>query len=118
MSSIPLNSDVVRRYLARALTGDTERPRPPVTLPGQRADSVPQPTPAPAPPPIWTGDLRNRSRAISGAAEAEPGDEAGPYTREELIRMDIRFRARLTRAFERGKESRQAAANQIAVPRW
>jgi hypothetical protein len=118
MSTSSLRSEVVRRYLVRALTGDTERPRPPVTLPGQRADSVPQPTPAPAPPPIWTGDLRNRSRAISGAAEAEPGDEVGPYTREELIRMDTRFRARLLGAFKRGKESRQAAANQFAAPRW
>ena len=39
----------------------------------------------------------------------------GPYTHEELVRMDARFRTRLLRAFERGKESRQAAANQIAA---
>jgi hypothetical protein len=32
--------------------------------------------------------------------------------------MNDRFRAAVLRAFKRGKESRQAAANQIAAPRW
>jgi hypothetical protein len=32
--------------------------------------------------------------------------------------MDNRFRARVERAFKRGKENREAAANQIAAPRW
>jgi hypothetical protein len=119
MSNFCLNSEAVRRYLTRALTGDTERERPPVTLAGQRPDRIPQPTPPPPPaPPMWTGDLRNRSRATSGAAEAEPGDEQGPYTYAELVQMNNKFRARLLRAFKRGKESRQAAANQIAAPRW
>jgi hypothetical protein len=118
-----LNNDVVRRYLVRALAGDSsERPRPPVTLAGRQhgngsaAASPSAASPAPAPP-VWTGDLR-RSRIVTGAAEAEPGDEQWTYSREELIRMDRRFRARLLHAFERGKESRQAAANQIAAPRW
>jgi hypothetical protein len=119
MSNFSLNSAAVRRYLVRALTGDAERPRPPVSLAGQRSSSVPEPIPPPAPPPpMWTGDLRNRSRATSGADEAEPGDEQGPYAYAELVRMDTRFRVRLLRAFKRGKESRQAAANQIAAPRW
>jgi hypothetical protein len=53
------------------------------------------------------------------AAEAQPGDEqCGDYSRKRLERMDSRFQARLRRAFKRGKESRQAAANQIAAPRW
>jgi hypothetical protein len=111
MSNFSLNSRAVRRYLVRALTGDTERPRPPITLAGQRPSTVLQPgvPPAPSTPPVWTGDLRNRSRATSGAAEAEPGDEQGAYSREQLIRMDHRFRTRLLRAFERGHESRTAA---------
>jgi hypothetical protein len=53
------------------------------------------------------------------AAEAQPGDEQyGDYSRKRLLRMDNRFQVRLRRAFKRGKESRQAAANQIAAPRW
>jgi len=46
----------------------------------------------------------------STAAQSEPGDEQGGYTHAQLIRMDNRFRARLLRAFKRGKEHRQAAA--------
>jgi hypothetical protein len=122
MSNFSLNSAAVRRYLVRALTGDAERPRPPITLPGQRADSVPQPgpPPLPAPAPKWTRPSHDRwwDCTISSRAKPEPGDEVGPYTYEELVRMDARFRTRLLRAFKRGKESRQAAANQIAAPRW
>jgi hypothetical protein len=119
MSNFSLNNKVVRRYLIRALTGDAERPRPPITLAGQRTDGVPQPI-SPAAPPIWTRPSHDRrqSRAISNRVEPEPGDEQWTYSRQQLVMMDTRFRARLLRAFKRGKESRQAAANQIAAPRW
>jgi hypothetical protein len=50
--------------------------------------------------------------------DALPGDEQATWSRKRLLRMDNRFQARLERAFKRGKESRQAAANQIAAPRW
>src|SRR5262249_62247768 len=113
----PYTAKAPRRCLVPPLPGDPAPPPPPITLAGQRPDSIPQPIPPPAPP-VWTGDLRNRSRATSGAAEAEPGDEQGPYAYAELVRMNNKFRARLLRAFKRGKESRQAAANQLAAPRW
>ena len=48
----------------------------------------------------------------------EPGDEQGAYTHAQLLRFDNRFRARLLRAFKRGKERREAAANRIALPLW
>src|SRR5437016_6231009 len=100
MSNFFLNNETVRRYLVRALAGDSERPRPPVSLAGQPSDNAPQPTPPPAPaPPIrsWpTHDRRNRAK--SSRAVPEPGDEQGAYSREQLIRMDTRFRARLLRA--------------------
>jgi hypothetical protein len=122
MSNFSLNSEVVRRRLVRMLTGDAERPRPPITLPGQRADSVPQPAapPVPAPLPIWTRPPHNRrqDRTIASRAVPEAGDEQWTYSRTELVRMDNHFRTRLLRAFKRGRESRQAAANQIAAPRW
>ena len=54
----------------------------------------------------------------SKAELPKPGDEQSAYTHPQLVRFDNRFRARLLRAFKRGKESRQAAANQIAAPRW
>ena len=47
----------------------------------------------------------------SKAALPMPGDEqVGGWSQAQLIRMDHRFRARLLRAFESGKENRQAAA--------
>jgi hypothetical protein len=55
----------------------------------------------------------------SKVALPEPGDEQhGDYSHARLVRMDNRFRARLLRAFKRGKESRQAAANHIATHLW
>jgi hypothetical protein len=50
--------------------------------------------------------------------DAQPGDEQATWSRKRLLRMDNRFRARLQRAFKRGKERREAAANRIAVPLW
>jgi hypothetical protein len=50
---------------------------------------------------------------------SQPGDEqVGEWPRSRLIKMDNRFRARLLAAFERGKESREAAANRIPTPLW
>ena len=54
----------------------------------------------------------------SKAALPEPGDEQDAYTHAQLLRFDNRFRARLLRAFKRGKESRESAANRIATPLW
>jgi len=107
MSNFSLNNEAVRRYLVRALSGDAERPRPPITLPGQRPGSVLQPTPPPlpAPAPIGTRPIHDRPRDPSRRAEPEPGDAVGPYSREQLVQMNNRFRARLLRAFKRGKES-------------
>jgi hypothetical protein len=51
----------------------------------------------------------------SKAALPEPGDEQGAYSHTQLIQMDNRFRARLLRAFERGKERRESAANQVEL---
>jgi hypothetical protein len=65
-----------------------------------------------------------REICATAAAQYQVPQRPSPVAKWDLtraknfIRMDTRFRARLTRAFERGKESRQAAANQIAVPRW
>jgi hypothetical protein len=52
----------------------------------------------------------------SKAEPARPGDEQFTYTRKQLIRMDNRFRARLMRAFKRGKESRESAAQAYVIP--
>jgi hypothetical protein len=43
-------------------------------------------------------------------------DEQFTYTRKQLIRMDNRFRARLVRAFKRGEENRESAAQAYAIP--
>jgi hypothetical protein len=117
MSSL-LYSETVRRRLVRMLTGDVERPRPPVTLAGQRTSGAPPSDPSPLPaasPPVWTtAPYSRRDRAI---AEPEAGDEQGPYSREQLIRMDCRFRAQLLRTFRDGLESRDSAAGLGVPPR-
>jgi hypothetical protein len=57
---------------------------------------------------------RNRGRPPYLAGKRtpwQPGDEqVGDWSHSQLLRMDNRFRARLLRAFKRGKENRQAAA--------
>jgi len=57
-------------------------------------------------------------RQHSRNMDAQPGDEQATWTRKQLTRMDSRFRARLLRAFERGKERREAASHRIAAPLW
>jgi len=48
--------------------------------------------------------------ARSEGEESVPGDEAiGAFSREQLVRFDDRFRERMERAFETGRESREAA---------
>jgi hypothetical protein len=108
--SFPRSSEVVRRYLARALQSDMERAATtPISLAGSRTNG--RAPPPPEAPPIsevamsgtpYAGRLKVR--------EPEPGDEQAPYSRTELVRMNDEFCTRLERAFERGKESRQAAA--------
>ena len=118
MSSLQY-SEAIRKRLVHMLTGDTGRPRPPISLAGPRTNGGAAPPLSPGAPPTprelpW----EHFRRAVISAGEPVASDEAGPYAYGELVRMDNRFRARLLQAFERGKESRQAAANQIAAPRW
>jgi len=44
-------------------------------------------------------------------APCQPDDGIGPYTREQLMRMDCDFVAAVERAIAAGKESRQAATH-------
>src|SRR5262249_10553136 len=53
---------------------------------------------------------RYGARERSKQALPQPGDElVGDYSRDQLMRFDTRFRERLLRAFETGRESREAA---------
>jgi hypothetical protein len=102
---------------------DVNRPPASITLAGPPTNggAAPQWRPSLSPEPSPTPrelPLQHFRRAVLNAGEPVAGDEAGPYAHSELVRMDNRFRTRLLRAFERGKESRQAAANRIANPRW
>jgi hypothetical protein len=123
MSTFSPSREAVRQYLIRALTGDAERLRPPVTLAGPQTNgSTPPPTPLPPtpspPPPVRTqGPHVRRQHTHAYRAEFQPGDEQGAYSREQLVQMDDRFRTRLLQAFESGKESWWSAANQVATPR-
>jgi hypothetical protein len=65
--------------------------------------------------PMSNADTRRGRKPYAGIVKtsvSEPGDERqGDYSREQLVRFDNRFRARLLlRAFETGAESREAAA--------
>ena len=46
-----------------------------------------------------------RARQKRGASD----EQVGGWSHAQLVRMDNRFRARLLRAFKRGKENRQVA---------
>jgi len=119
MSNFSLNSEAVRRYLVRALAGDSERPRSPITLagPSNGTPSSGAPSTLTSSRPAWPQPPSNhRDRDWLAVAEPEPGDEQGPYEYAELVRMDQRFRARLLRAFERGTESRAAATARHSDP--
>jgi hypothetical protein len=123
MSTSLLGSEIVRKYLIRALTGDAERRQhAPVSLAGPHTNgsAIPQQPPPLLPDTPTPRELtwEHHRRSVISAGEPLAGDEAGPYAYAELVRMNNRFRARLLQAFERGKESRQAAANRIATPRW
>ena len=49
------------------------------------------------------------TRSNITALPFQPGDECWPYSRDQLMRMDLRFSRRLRRAFASGEESRAAA---------
>src|SRR5262245_54105408 len=73
----------------RMLIRDAQRPRPPITLAGQRASDgvVPQPASPLLPDerPKWTGTPRGHgSRTMPGGAEPTAADGEGPYSRSEL----------------------------------
>jgi len=108
----------LRRHFVRLMLQDMYREKPPVSLPGRPSMYSPRPKPPP-PPPAKTG-YGPRPDAYSKLAATKPvaEDALWCWTRAQLIRMDNRFRERLLRAFERGKESREAAANRIATPLW
>jgi hypothetical protein len=168
----------VRRRLIRMLAGDSERPRPPVTLPrrylGHHAGADPvghehcadagaqkvdhrdgdrergaqeqhhdgldhhagagaraaahdhlgadlhplagagahRRLATSAPAPKWTGSIPrgHASRSgIPGGVEPTPADAAGPYSLEELERMDRAFVTAVEHAFQNGGEHRSAA---------
>jgi hypothetical protein len=102
--SFPQSSEVVRKYLARALQDDRERPKPPITLAGPQTNGS-------TPPPSWTAPIPKVTTSgtpyterLKVREEAEPGDEQWPYTRAELIRMNDRFIERMEQALARGLE--------------
>jgi hypothetical protein len=53
------------------------------------------------------GPLRNRHNKHD--QEPDPGDGAGPYSYDKLLKMDQRYCSAVERAFKLGTESREAA---------
>ncbi len=90
--------------LVRMLVGDSTRPRPPVSLPGQQALPTAPPPPA-APLPV---KLRSYRQALpQGKVISSPsrdGDAREPYSRRRLRRMNRSFVKRLERAIAHGQE--------------
>jgi hypothetical protein len=56
----------------------------------------------------WAADAARWQQYFRDAPPQVGDEQVGGWSHAQLIRMD-RFRARLLRAFKRGKESRQAA---------
>src|SRR5262249_46243821 len=116
----PTDLRQLRRRISKMLALDAfNRPVPPVSVPGKLAPAPNPPQPKPPPMPrLGLGPQHLEQRKRLPPAPPSDKDGRGAYLHSELLRMDNRFRVRLERAFKRGKESRQAAANQIAAPRW
>jgi hypothetical protein len=123
-ATLSIDPKAAHRRLIRMLTGDAQRPRPLVTLPGRHAGNG-----APAPLPIQPlhplhergGDKRgiprghgSRSGMVDGV-EPTAEDAEGPYRYEQLLDMDQRFVAAVERAFQNGGESRSTASQSV---RW
>jgi hypothetical protein len=92
--------------LIRMLAGDTNRPRPPISLAGR--PTIPTPPPpslAPAPVPVThPRPLGRTPREKAVEPSSDDADACEPYSREQLVDMDMRFVKRLERAIARGKE--------------
>jgi hypothetical protein len=108
------------RRLIRMLAGDaSQRTPPPVTLAGQPTNGSIVHDEPPALPDERRGSkwgrVQSTLRGHVGRSNLPEGNEPiaedanGPYSREELERMDRKFVSRLERAFESGEESRAAA---------
>ena len=105
----------IHRRLAIMLSIDRDRRPPrPITLAGRPTVVI-----EPPPPPrkrrsetAW-GPQLDCPRGEVRRLDAEPEDIHGPYTREQLLRMNARFVQRVKRAFKRGTETRAAATAQF-----
>jgi len=105
------------------LTGDAQRPRPPITLAGQRSNgsAIIEHAP-PSPPsnerPKWTPPAHGHSSrsGIPDGTEPTDADGRGPYSYSELMRMNHKFVHAIERAFRNGGET-QAAARASYNPR-
>src|SRR5262249_57893089 len=91
--------------LVRLLAGDaSHRPPPPVSLPGR----PPTAPPAAAPPPPVTPTVRYFRRAPPAGkvinAPSKDHDGNGPYSDQQLARINASFIERLERAIARGQE--------------
>src|SRR5262249_5940284 len=105
------------RHLIRMLTGDAQRPRPPVTLAGQHSNGNAIAERAPlAPPsnarPKWTPPAHGHSSrsGIPDGIEPTDADGEGPYSYSELVRMNYKFIHAVERAFRNGGETQAAAS--------
>jgi hypothetical protein len=105
------------------LTGDAQRPRPPITLAGQRSNGSAIAERVPPPPPSnerpkWTSPARGHScrSGIPDGTEPTDADGNGPYNHSELERMNRKFVQAVERAFRNGGET-QAAASASYDPR-
>lgn len=111
-SVVPAEHDAALARLVRMLTGDADRPRPPISLPGRPAD----PPPARSLVNTETNSTAPRSGLAASYATStlvnapyEPGDEqVGAWPRDALERMNRRFAERLERAIASGQEHQPA----------
>jgi len=97
------------------LTGDAQRPRPPITLAGQRsngsviAERAPPPSNARSKwtPPAFGHGSRS---GLPDGVEPTKADGRGPYSHHELVRMHNKFVRAVERAFQSGRETPAAAS--------
>jgi hypothetical protein len=118
-SATPTERNAALARLTRMLAGDSDRPRPPMSLPGrvtsQDGNEAADASRTALEDRAKAGSLPSRNGLVPSYANMlvnapyEPGDEqVGAWPRDALERMNRRFAERLERAIASGQEHQPA----------
>jgi hypothetical protein len=107
-STTPRERRAALAHLIRMLTGDANRPRSPISLPGRPVNPAPPTLPLAPDEQPSSGSKWGRLPIPAARGEPTAEDAEWTYTRDALERMNRRFAERLERAIASGQEHQPA----------